>query len=566
MKRRVNKFLATEEKSDLNIESPLLEYPRKQFERDSYFSLNGLWSYSISKDPNNYNLQGKILVPYCLESLNSQVQKELKKDEYLIYEKEFILKKDFIKDFTFLNILGIDQEFTLVINDIIFPHEVFLGVPLSIDVSKAIKEGKNIIKIICFDNLKLHIPHGKQVRNPKGMFYTSVSGIYFPLFLESVNRNYIHSLKIKTTLSQVTFIIDCDEEYTLSILENKQEIYKIKTGDKVLHVDIPSPHLWSNQNPFLYQVIITSSSDEIKSYFALREIKLIEEKVYLNNKKIFLNGLLDQGYFPEGIYTPSTYQSYEKDILTMKNLGFNLLRKHIKIECDYFYYLCDKLGMLVLQDFVNNSTYSYLHDTVIPTIGFQTFSDLKKHSNRLDRLYFMRHAFLVQDFLFNHPCVIGYTIFNEGWGQFKSDKLYQILKRRDSSRLHDSTSGWFRQKNSDFLSYHIYFKNISTELSKVNKKVFLSEFGGFSYKILENSFNLTKNYGYKYFTNQKDFEDAFVKLYEKEIIANKDKLVGAIYTQVSDVEDETNGLFTYDRKVLKVDSQRIYQLMKKLND
>ena len=560
--RKINNKLATSQKDKMNLSSPLSEYPRKIFERDSYLCLNGEWDFCTSLDSNNRNYEGKILVPYCIESLNSNVQRELKKDEFIIYHRTFEVKKDFIKDITILNILGIDEEFQVILNGNSLPYMVSLCVPIKLDISSFIKEGINDIVIICKDNLKKELPQGKQVRKPKGMFYTSVSGIYYPLFIESYPTNHIESIKITPTLNSITLEVDTNSEYSITIYENDEIIYKNKTKSLINEIEISSPHLWSIDDSFLYQIEIETKEDKIKSYFGLRTIKIINEEVYLNNQKIFLNGLLDQGYYPEGIYTVSTYDNYLQDIITMKELGFNMLRKHIKIELDYFYYLCDKYGMLVMQDFVNNGTYRYIHDTVLPTIGFQTFKDHKGKS-LVEHEMFLKHAKSTIEHLYNHPSVVAYTIYNEGWGQYKADETFSLIKPLDPTRLYDATSGWFRQKYSDFESRHIYFKNITKNLKKENKKIFLSEFGGYSYKILENSFNLKDTYGYRFFTKQEDFEKEFFNLYE-EIISNKDKLVGTIYTQVSDVEDETNGLFTYDRKVLKLDKNKTKKLMDRL--
>ena len=565
-KKVINLNLETPEAKDRDQNCPLSEYPRKQFERESYLCLHGAWDYLISKDKNCRDFVGKILVPYPLESSASLVQKSLKKGEYLIYRRTFNLNCNFIKDKVLLNLFGIDQEFEIIINNNQFNKKTNIGIPHALDITSSIKEGENEIIIICYDDLKPHIPHGKQVRQSKGMFYTSVSGIYFPIFLESVSNDYIKDVRTSVTMDEVSFEIKSNaKEFNVQILENDKIIKEIITSDKKITYKFDNPHLWDVDDPFLYDVIIKTENDKIRTYFGLREVKLDNEgHVLLNNRRVFLNGVLDQGYYPEGIFTPSTYKSYENDILTMKKLGLNMIRKHIKVETEYFYYLCDKLGMLVMQDYVCNSKYHYIYETVLPTIGFQTFKDLRASPSFLDRAYFIRHGFQLQDLLYNHPSIIAYTIFNEGWGQFKADKVYDMMKKRDSSRLYDSTSGWFRQNKSDFESYHIYFADINKKVQKSKKTIFLSEFGGYVYKDNEHSFNLTDTYGYKLFKTQQEFEDAFVQLYEEHIIPNKDKICGTVYTQVSDVEDETNGFMTYDRKILKVNPDRIRKVMDKL--
>lgn len=560
--------LTTLEYNNLDKEIPLKEYPRPQLKRYSYINLDGLWDYKISDsdDISNIVFDGHILVPYCLESFNSQVQKELKEGQYLIYHRHFKVPSNFIKDITLLNLLGVDQEFDLIINNKKYSHYIPYLCPISIDISNSISEDNEIF-IIVKDDLKACYPHGKQVRESKGMFYTSVSGIYFPLFLESVNKDYIKNIKITPYLNGIDLFIDSlAKSFDITILKNNEAIKNISTNESNLHIEIENPVLWELDNPFLYDIIIKTDNDEISSYFGLRTISIDRNKVLLNNHPIFLNGLLNQGYYPEGIYTVSTYDSYKIDILTMKELGFNLLRVHEKVESDYFYYLCDKLGMLVLQDFVFTGNYSFLHDTVLPTIGFQKLDDTKKNLTLYEKKSFLVHSKKVINHLFNHPCIIGYTIFNEGWGQFNSDRIYNYLKPFDNTRLYDTTSGWFRQNNSDFESLHIYFKKIDKQIKGCSKPLLISEFGGYVYKIDEHSFNLNKTYGYKFFKTSESFEQGLISLFRDQILSQASKLCGCIYTQVSDVEDETNGLFTYDRKVLKINKNALKEIFKDINN
>lgn len=567
MSKLINNNLKTEEYKLLNKECPLSEYPNMQFKRESYLSLNGEWDYLISKnDVLSRNFDGKILVPYCLESQNSNVSRSLKNGEYLIYHKIFKLNKDFIKDITYINLMGVDQEFDLYINNDKYGHYIPLGLPTKIDISKSIKED-NEIYIVVKDDLKLTIPYGKQVRKQHGMWYTSVSGIYYPIYLESVAKGYIKNIKIDTTLDSVTFDVESDD-LNIDVIIKYQN--KIVYNDKLVNkqaIKLNEIHLWDVDNPNLYDVELINSNDKIETYFALRKVEMINGFIYLNNKKIFLNGVLDQGYYPEGIYTVSDYSSYSKDIETLKRLGINCIRKHIKIEADYFYYLCDKLGMLVLQDFVNNGKYSFLRDTALPTVLYDIrLKDKNRHKNKEQRANFIKHGEGVLKYLHNHPCVIGYTIFNEAWGQFEADKMYEHFKSLEPNYLFDATSGWFKQTKSDFESHHIYFKDINLRIKNIDKHVFISEFGGYSYKIDEHSFNLSKTYGYSLLKTKEEYERDLIDLYKNQILKNKDRLVGCIFTQTSDVEDETNGFMTYDRKVLKVDSLDFIKLMKEINE
>ena len=558
--------LYTDEYEKLDKNCPLSEYPFPAFKRDSYLCLNGIWKHKITKnelDLNNIN--DDILVPFPIESKASLVQKRLNKGEFIIYKKEFILDKSFIKDFTFLHFLGIDQQYHIILNGQKFDWITPLNFPTKIDVSKCIKE-HNELYVIVKDDLDYRLPLGKQSKKPKGIFYTPFSGIYYPVFIESVNDGYIESLDIKTTMSSVTLNINStSNEFNISIYDGNNLIIDRTINDKTVTFNIDNPILWDPNNPHLYDIKLSTKNDSITSYFGLREIKMQDGLIYLNNKKIFLNGVLDQGYYPEGIITPVTYDSLKFDILTMKELGFNTLRKHIKIELPYFYYLCDKYGMLVFQDFVNNGKYNFFIDTALPTIGLQKKNDKIIHTNKLERKNFITGGELLIKYLSNHPSIIAYTIFNEGWGQFDSNNVYHHFKALYPNILFDSTSGWYRVADTDMDSFHWYFKNLD-KLQKVDHPIFLSEFGALCYKVKDHAYGSDEVFGYTYFPTIPDTQQAFIDLYEQKIIPYKDKLIGTIYTQLSDVEEEDNGLLTYDRKVLKFNKEIIQKVLKKLNN
>ena len=385
------------------------------------------------------------------------------------------------------------------------------------------------------------------------MWYTKVSGIWQTVWIESVPERHIESIKCYPTLNSVKIVVlGGKEKKTLTVLESGEE-YVFKGNE--ITIDIKNPKLWSPDTPFLYHFTLSDGIDKVSSYFALRtiETKTINGKGYiaLNNEPIFLHAVLDQGYFPDGIYTPKSPEGYVFDILKMKELGFNTLRKHAKLEPELFYSLCDELGILVMQDFVNCGKYNFLIDTVLPTIGFK--KGITHRANKKRRNQFESDAVKTIEFLHSHPSVCYYTIFNEGWGQYDADSIYSLLKSRDTSRIFDTTSGWFFKRNSDVDSHHIYFKKIKLK-AKSLRPLILSEFGGYSYKLDEHSFNPHETYGYKHFYSKDEFESGLKELYLNQIVpAIKLGLCGAVLTQLSDVEDETNGLYTYDRKVCKID-------------
>jgi len=309
------------------------------------------------------------------------------------------------------------------------------------------------------------------------------------------------------------------------------------------------------------------TSPTVYSYFACRTLSVGEVKgvprLLLNGKPYFFHGLLDQGYFPDGIFTPAHPSRYEKDILAAKALGFNTLRKHIKIEPEQFYYDCDRLGMIVFQDMVNNGHYSFLRDTALPTLGLKRRNDRRLHRDGATRAAFLAAMEQTVTALANHPSICYWTVFNEGWGQFDSTAAFERLRALDSTRFIDTASGWFYPEKSDVESPHVYFKPVKCRPNK--RPLVLSEFGGYSLAVRDHIFNPNKVYGYRKFKDKKAFQAALLALYENEILpAVKEGMSGAIYTQITDVEDEINGLYTYDRKHCKVDADVMRALAARL--
>ena len=421
------------------------------------------------------------------------------------------------------------------------------------------------------------LPYGKQRVKRGGMWYTPVSGIWQTVWLEAVPSVYIHALRTDVCLSpdltSATLRItaeslteglpegftEANTEGTVLITSPDGELTAPLT-DGVATVTIAHPRLWSPEDPYLYACTVTAGEDRVESYFAVRSLTVQSfegiPRLCLNGKPYFFHALLDQGYFEGGIFAPPDPAAYERDILTAKALGFNTLRKHIKVEPEQFYYDCDRLGMVVFQDMVNNGPYSFLRDTALPTVGLKKRSDKHLHRHKATRAAFLEGMKTTVERLRNHPCVCYWTIFNEGWGQFEGNRAYETLRQWDDTRFIDTVSGWFKGPDSDVDSEHIYFKPV--KLTYGDKPMVLSEFGGYACKIEGHAFKPDGAYGYRFFTNRADFEDALVKLYEEEIIpAARAGLCAAVYTQLTDVEDEVNGLVTYDREVVKVSPQRM---------
>lgn len=561
MKNKFNK-LTTDFKTEL---IPHNYYPRPQLKRESFLLLNGEWDFAEKE----YEVQGKydekIIVPFPMESQLSGICRIHDKKKTMFYRKNFNIKLNEQTPIVLLHFGAVDCITSVFVNGELVKTNNGGYLPFVCDITEYVFDGENQIELEVRDELSSKYPYGKQKYKRGGMWYTPISGVWQSVWIEQVCNNYIKSIKIEPSLDSLILTVKGGEEE--KILDFGQKY--VFNGDKFI-LKIDTPQLWTPENPYLYEFSLQSGNDKISSYFALRTITINKDKnniqrIMLNNKPYFFTGLLDQGYFPDGLFMPKSIEGFEFDLLKIKELGFNMIRKHIKIEPEIFYYLCDKLGICVFQDMVNNGKYSFIKDTALPTIGFKKNNDTKKHKNKLQRDIFEIYMKNTVKHLYNHPCVVYYTIFNEGWGQFCSDEMYESLKTVDCTRIIDSTSGWFKNKVSDVESVHIYFKPI--KLLPSNKPIVLSEFGGYSYKINEHSFNLKKTYGYKFYNDQKDFMNGLENLYLNEALPYiKKGLCATVYTQISDVEDETNGIFTYDRKVIKVDKQKMLEINQKLKN
>ena len=533
---------------------PWTVYPRPQMKRDSYLNLNGAWDFSA-----NYEKMGQIRVPFCPESQLSCIGKHFDEGSVLCYTRTFCLEDGFNKGRVILHIGAADQRADVYLNG--KPVGIHEGgyEAFSFDITNLLQK-ENHLQICCFDDLtKQSYPYGKQVLPKKrgGMWYTPVSGIWQSVWLESVPETYIEKLHIENRGYGVKISVEPALCGTVTVAELGS--FELVNGSVTITPE--NPKLWSPENPYLYDFAVEAGEDRVESYFAIRALEVKKVGAYprlcLNGKPYFFHGLLDQGYWPDGLFTPAAPECYADDIRMMKKLGFNTLRKHIKVEAEEFYYQCDKLGMIVWQDMVNNSDYNFLRDTALPTVGIQKLQDQNLHRNEQSRRRFLEGMEATVRQLRNHPCICYWTIFNEAWGQFDSDRVYEQFKTLDDTRFIDSTSGWFRREKSDVDSRHVYFRKVNLRGDGV-KPLVLSEFGGKTYKAEGHIFNPDKSYGYGGCETREALNDAVVKLYQEEIVpCVKNGLCAAIYTQVSDVEDEINGLLTYDRKVEKLDAPRM---------
>ena len=529
---------------------PWQVHPHPQMKREDWLNLNGAWDFSV-----DYEKKGSIRVPFCPESKLSGIGAHFDEGSILCYTRNFRLPEGWDKGRVILHIGAADQRADVFVNG--KPAGTHKGgyEAFSFDITGFLKE-ENTLQVCCFDDLQdQSYPYGKQTLNRGGMWYTPVSGIWQSVWLEHVPETYIEKLHIENRGYSVTISI----EPALGGSVHVAGVGRFGLENGSVTITPENPHLWSPEEPYLYNFTVEAGADKVESYFAIRslEVKKIGNypRLCLNGKPYFFHGLLDQGYWPDGLFTPAAPECYADDILMMKKLGFNTLRKHIKVEPEEFYYQCDKLGMIVFQDMVNNSDYNFLRDTALPTIGIQTLDDRKLHADEVGRRRFLEGMEATVKQLKNHPCICYWTIFNEGWGQFDSDNVYDQFKKLDDTRFIDSTSGWFRRKKTDVDSRHVYFRKVKLAGDGI-KPLVLSEFGGKTFKVEGHVFNPDKTYGYGGCDSLEALNEAVAKLYLEEVLPCIRKgLCAAIYTQVSDVEDEINGLVTYDRKVEKLNPE-----------
>ncbi|MFA7378644.1 MAG: sugar-binding domain-containing protein [Bacilli bacterium] len=553
---------------------PLSEYPRMQMVRDSYYCLNGEWDYLINtSDDLPTTFFAKILVPFSPEAPLSKVGRIVQPNEYLIYHRTFSLDKGFNKGRVFLHFTAVDQIAKVYLNNKLLGEHIGGFLPFSFEIQDYLKDENDLVVVVKDYSDTSYHSRGKQKIKRGGIWYTPQSGIYLPVWLESTPNEYISQLKITPLFDdkKVEIIVNSNVNQEVTItLEKKATIAKTNTP---IVIDLVNFHPWTVDDPYLYKFSVTLGQDQVSSYFGMRKISIgLDEKgvkrFLLNNKPLFQSGLLDQGYYQDGLLTPPTDKDYIDDIMLAKNLGFNMLRKHIKIESLRWYYHCDRLGMLVWQDFVNGGEQYPFLSTVVPVLlkhhskddKYQKFGRL----NEKGRNEFIDEGYQTIDYLYNSPSIVLWTIFNEGWGQFDSALLLSKMQEKDKTRLFDHASGWHDQMIGDLKSDHVYFRKYVLKDDKLKRVNVLSEFGGYHLRIPYHAFS-DKDFGYKRMKSVEQLSEAIVKLYETEIIpAAKLGLAASVYTQLSDVEDELNGLITYDRKVVKVKPNLIRKINYKL--
>ncbi len=566
--------LLTKYGESLQENNVLPQYPRPQLRRDSYINLNGLWHYAITdSEEMPQSFPGEILVPFPIESVLSRVGKTLTAKQLLWYHRTFSLDSSFNRGIVRLNFGAVDQLCKVYLNGQLVAEHEGGYLPFSVDITECLQPENELV--VCVRDLtdSSHYARGKQSSNRGGIWYTPISGIWQTVWLESFDKEHIEDLKIDIDYDNQLLKLKVNgtaEKYDVTVRSDKKVIAR-GVGTDCIELHISDMHSWSPEDPFLYDLTVECPNDRVESYFAMRKFsigcdKTGKNRLLLNNQPYFHKGVLDQGYYSDGIYTPADYRQIEDDILMLKEMGFNTIRKHIKIEPMMFYYYCDKLGMLVWQDMVSGGgQYSFAVIAALPFIG-KTLKDshyrLFARKSEQSRQCYRQELEETVKHLYNVPSLALWVPFNEGWGQFDALENEKLLRSLDSSRIIDHASGWHDQKGGDLSSKHIYFGKIAFE---PDERVWaLTEYGGYNWMIPGHVYN-NSNYGYKGFSNQTDLQAAFLMLHSEQIVPLiAEGLSATIYTQLSDVEDEVNGLVTYDRRVIKFDPKVVRSVLNRL--
>ncbi len=563
----------------LESELPLQEYPRPQMQRNSYLSLNGTWQYAIRKSKQTAEYDGEILVPYSPECKASGVGRQLQKDEYLIYRRTFRLPDGFCVGKVLLNVGACDQVSEVFINGACVGRHEEGYLPYSLEITSSLIDGENEVVFVVRDNADSDVyGRGKQKYDRGGIWYTATSGIWQSVWLESVPEQYIKKLKLTPNFEEKTLCVQCDlagevgegNGISVSVTEGEKVISTVYMDGAEGVIDVSACLPWSPQDPQLYGVSVHYGEDHVESYFGLRSFSVVKKGEFkyfaVNGQPVYHNGLLDQGYWSEGLYTPPSNRAMYEEIKAVKDLGFNMLRKHIKVEPLLWYYYCDVLGVLVWQDMINGGAkYPAWRIMLAPFFNLRLKDGNYKKMGRSERsraqYYAEAHGLI--DCLYNCVSLCLWTPFNEAWGQFDALETWRRLKLVDNTRPYDHASGWQDMGGGDVCSRHIYFRKAKPKNDR-KRVLALTEFGGYSYAMEGHVFS-DKSFGYKKFKDVEKLTAAYERLYEKEVLPliEKQGLSATVYTELTDIEDEVNGLFTFDR-VLKMDGERLKAVNEKV--
>lgn len=559
---------------ELDRNKPLQEYPRPQFVRDSYINLNGMWDFTVSKKaslPASTEYGYKICVPFSPESVLSGVDiDKVNGDDYLFYKRNFTLPDGFNKGRVFVNFGAVDQIAVVYLNgsEIGTHHGGYTA--FTFELTDFLVSGENEIVVRAQDFTEANsYSRGKQRTKRGGIWYTAQSGIWQTVWLESTPQEYLKCVRITPDYDneQVHFDYEGADSVEVMIYDGDELI--ADTTEKT--VKLPDFKSWSPESPFLYNVVFKACGERIKSYFGMRKFSTgVDSKgikrLFLNNKPYFHNGLLDQGYYPDGLLTPPSNAAMKFDVEYAKTAGFNMLRKHIKIEPMLWYHYCDVNGIIVWQDMINGGGNYGLEISVLPFINITLDDTNYKTFKRTDKfareIYYEELTDMINA-LYNCPCIALWVPYNEGWGQFDSSYAYDFIKKLDKTRIIDTASGWHDMGRSDVISKHIYFTPIKVRQGE--RPYVLSEFGGLGIRVDGHTFS-NKMFCYKVYKGKNSITKAYSRLFNNTIIPQIDSgLSATVYTQLTDVEEELNGLLTYDREVEKIDKNALKAINERIS-
>ena len=559
---------------------PLPEYPRPQLVRGNWQNLNGWWDCAIQNlaDPQPAAFEEKILVPFAPESRLSGVEHVLQPDEKIWYHRSFTVKHD-DNEVVHLHFGAVDYACELWINGSKVGEHWGGYLPFSFDITSFLLEGENELVLACTDatDTELH-QKGKQRLAPGGIWYTSVSGIWQTVWLEVLPQQHIHSLKLTPKMDASNLLIEVAFSNAVEPSEIELEAVASFDGQEVacgnvtyasqILLHIPDPKKWHPDHPYLYDLTLTLKVDgvvvdEVGSYFGMRKFGKVRDgkgfwRFTLNDEPIFQFGPLDQGYFPEGLYTAPSEEAMLFDIEYAKKIGCNMIRKHVKVEPARWYYACDRLGMIVWQDMPNGG--STTKDAIVAftfTSGIHR-SDIRRlhrfgREDPENRKEYRQELKELIDNLYQFPCIAVWVPFNESWGQFQAILTAYWVKGYDPTRLVDHASGWFDQGGGDFQSRHVYVKALSA--SQPDERILaVTEFGGYTLQVDGHVYTEKKRFGYGHYPDSASLTSAYMRLLEEQVKPLIPLgLSVVIYTQTTDIETEINGYLTYDRKVEKMD-------------
>jgi len=564
---------------NLDINNIWNEYPRPQLERKDWINLNGPWLYSITEEWSNKpsKADGIILIPFPIESSLSGVMKNITKEDIIWYEKDIEIPLNWSDKNILLNFGAVDWKCIIYINDIKVGEHTGGFSAFNFDITNYLRKGINklIVKVIDPTN-QGYQPRGKQVLNPKQIYYTAISGIWQTVWLEPVNKDYIKNLEINNDFDnkeiKINFKLNSQKRLPISLsLEYKgQNIKKVKgiSNDNItINLENNDFHPWSTYEPNIYTIkaeLFNEKNqliDSIESYTTIRKIEQRKDengyyRIYLNNKKIFNMGVLDQGYWPDGLYTPPSEEAMIYDINKLKELGFNTIRKHVKIEPYRYYYYCDKIGMLIWQDMPSGDQGKNIRKQYKLDKGTD-----RRRSKASIETYYKEWGEIIDNLNF-FQCIIIWIPFNEAWGQFDTEKVANFTIKKDSTRLLNVASGGNHRKGGNIFDLHHYPEPSQSMIYKDEINV-IGEYGGLGLEICNHTWK-KNNWGYVKLKSKEEVTEKYVEFIDEIINLTKNGTSAAIYTQTTDVEIEINGLITYDRAEMKIDEEKIKEANFKL--